>query len=205
MIVTRLSGHLLVMVDAVSMSGEATVESLAEQGSSSNIETLLNTHFSFIWRVFRRGGLCPADADDATQQVFMIASTKLDKMVPRQERAYLYGIARKVEGRVRRSAQRRREVPLEAAGEWSHSSRGPDKDLALSEARNLLDALLAKLPEKLSRILILVEVEELEVAEAASLERIPVGTAASRLRLGRERFRALLEKHTAENPFGDTP
>lgn len=205
MIATRLCGHLLIMVDAVSMSSEATVDSLAEPGSSSNIETLLNTHFSFIWRVFRRGGLCPADADDATQQVFMIASTKLDKMVKSQERAYLYGIARKVQGRVRRGAQRRREVPLEAVEERASSSQGPDKDLALSEARKLLDALLAKLPEKLSRILVLVEVEELEVAEAAALERIPVGTAASRLRLGRERFRALLEKHTAKNPFGGAP
>jgi DNA-directed RNA polymerase specialized sigma24 family protein len=53
-------------------------------------------------------------------------------------------------------------------------------------------------------VLVLVEVEELEVAEVAVLERIPLGTAASRLRLGRERFRTLLAQHAARNPFGDT-
>ncbi len=44
----------------------------------------------------------------------------------------------------------------------------------------------------------LAEIEELEVAEVAVLEDIPVGTAASRLRLGRERFRTLLTKATNE-------
>jgi hypothetical protein len=34
-------------------------------------------------------GFCPPDADDATQQVFMIASTKLDRITPSRERAYL--------------------------------------------------------------------------------------------------------------------
>lgn len=191
------------MADAASMSGHAAVQSLADLNSSANIETLLNAHFSFIWRVFRRSGLCPADADDATQQVFMIASTKYDKLIPGRERAYLYGIALKVQGRMRRTVKRRREVPLEVAGERMNLGQGPDKDLALSDARQLLDELLAKLPEKLRRILVLVEVEELEVADAASLEGIPVGTAASRLRLGRERFRTLLEKHAEQNPFGE--
>jgi RNA polymerase sigma-70 factor (ECF subfamily) len=74
--------------------------------------------------------------------------------------------------------------------------------LALKEAWQLLDELLAKLPEKLRRVMVLAEVEGLEVSEVAQFEGIPVGTAASRLRLGRERFRALLAKHAARNPWG---
>jgi hypothetical protein len=35
--------------------------------------------------------------------------------------------------------------------------------------------------------------------------RIPVGTVASRLRLGREQFRTLLAKHPSKNPFGGEP
>jgi RNA polymerase sigma-70 factor (ECF subfamily) len=65
-----------------------------------------------------------------------------------------------------------------------------------------LDELLAKLPEKLRRALVLAEVEGLEVTEVASLEGIPVGTAASRLRRARERFRAELAKQPSLNPFG---
>jgi RNA polymerase sigma-70 factor (ECF subfamily) len=191
-------------VDVASSSGEAAIVSLPEHDSPSDIETLLSAHFGFIWRVLRRGGLCPADADDATQQVFMIAATKLDRMTRNHERAYLYGIARKVRGRVHRTTQRRREVPIEDAEERADASRGPEQTLAMQDARRLLDDILEKIPEKLRRVLVLVEVEELEVAEVAVLERIPLGTAASRLRLGRERFRTLLAQHAARNPFGDT-
>jgi DNA-directed RNA polymerase specialized sigma24 family protein len=72
----------------------------------------------------------------------------------------------------------------------------------LAEARVLLDELLAKLPDKLRRALVLAEIEGLEVAAIAECEGIPIGTAASRLRLGRERFRALLARKTLQNPFG---
>ena len=91
------------MGDAASACSEVADASVAEDESPSDIETLLNTHFPFIWRVFRRMGFCPADADDATQQVFMIASTKLDRITPNRERAYLYGIALRVQSHARRA------------------------------------------------------------------------------------------------------
>lgn len=202
MIVTAACGHLLIMTDSASAFREAAVDSLAEHESHLDIETLLNAHLGFIWRVFRRMGLGPADADDAAQQVFMIASTKLHKIVPKRERAFLYGIALRVRGHVHRAQRRRREVPLEAAGETTASGKTPEKDLALQDAWQQLDELLAKLPEKLRRTFVLAEIEELEVSEVAQLERIPVGTAASRLRLGREQFRTLLAKQPSKNPFG---
>lgn len=190
------------MTDVASAFRGASVDALAEHESSSDIETLLNAHLGFIWRVFRRMGLCPADADDAAQQVFMIASTKLDKMAPDRERAYLYGIALRVQSHVHRAHRRRREVPIEAAPERIASRGSPEDDLALQGVWQLLDELLAELPEKLRRVFVLTEIEELEVAEVALLEGIPVGTAASRLRLGRERFRALLSARSARSPFG---
>ena len=190
------------MVDAASASSEVADHSLAEDELPSDIETLLNAHFAFIWRVFRRLGLCPADADDATQQVFMIASTKLDRITQRSERAYLYGIALRVRSHARRAERRRREVPVEVAEVPAAPGPAPDTQLALAEAWRLLDELLAEVPDKLRRALVLAEVEGLEVSEIAAFEGIPVGTAASRLRLGRERFRALLAKQPSRNPFG---
>src|SRR5690606_16925385 len=166
-----------------------------------DIEVLLNTHLGFIWRVLRRMGLCPADADAAAQQVFMIAASKLDQIPPKRERAYLYGVALRVRSHVHRTQQRRREVSLETAEEGPSTEASPEKDQILREAWETLDELLASLPEKLRRVFVLSEIEELEVAEVAALEHIPVGTAASRLRLGRERFRALLAKQSARNPF----
>ncbi len=167
----------------------------------SDIETLLNAHFEFIWRVLRRMGLLPADADDAAQQVFMIAAGKLDQMTPGKERAYLYGIALRVKSHAHRARRRRREVAEEAAGDPTCEAPTADRIVELRQARDLLDELLERLPEKLRRTLILAEIEELEVGEVATLEQIPVGTAASRLRLARARFRELLLKHKERNPF----
>jgi RNA polymerase sigma-70 factor (ECF subfamily) len=193
------------MVDAASACSEVAVEPLTEDELPSDIDTLLSAHFAFIWRVFRRLGFGPADADDATQQVFMIASTKLHRILPKRERAFLYGIALRVRGHARRAQQRRREVLVEDVETPALQAAGPDTQAALAQAWRLLDELLAELPDKLRRALVLAEIEGLEVTEIASLENIPVGTAASRLRLARERFRAVLEKHPSKNPFEGRP
>ncbi|HEY6816808.1 MAG TPA: RNA polymerase sigma factor [Croceibacterium sp.] len=178
---------------------------MTEDEPISDIDALLNAHFAFIWRVCRRLGFAPADADDATQQVFMIASTKLDRIMPQRERAFLYGIALRVRGHARRAQRRRREVLVEDVEASAWPAAGPDTQAALAEAWRLLDELLAELPDKLRRALVLAEIEGLEVTEIASFENIPVGTAASRLRLARERFRSILDKHPSKNPFGGRP
>jgi DNA-directed RNA polymerase specialized sigma24 family protein len=69
----------------------------------------------------------------------------------------------------------------------------------------LLAELLSQLPDKLRRALVLAEIEELEVQAIAELECIPVGTAASRLRLARKRFLELLEAAKHKNPFAEEP
>jgi RNA polymerase sigma-70 factor (ECF subfamily) len=75
----------------------------------------------------------------------------------------------------------------------------PDDRVACFRARKLLDELLAAMPPPLRRVLVLAELEQCSVPEIAEYEGIPLGTAASRLRLARERFGALLGKH--DHPF----
>jgi RNA polymerase sigma-70 factor (ECF subfamily) len=57
------------------------------------------------------------------------------------------------------------------------------------------------LPDELRRVLVLVEIEQLEVAQVAAVEGIPIGTAASRLRRARQLFREALERVPQRNPF----
>jgi len=190
------------VVDAASARSEVGVASLAEDDASPDIDALLNAHFAFIWRVFRRFGLESADADDATQRVFMIASTKLEHIEAGRERAFLYGIAVRVRSHALRAHRRRREVLVDVIEASPAPGPAPDVQIELAEARLLLDELLGKLPDKLRRVLVLAEIEGLDVAAIAECEGVPVGTAASRLRLGRERFRALLAKKSSHNPFG---
>ena len=206
MIVARRSGHWLVMEDSIrSCSDTALTGSSAKQQAREQFEGLVAEHSAFIWRVLRRLGLAPADADDATQQVFMIAARKLRRIAPDRGRAYLYAVALRVAANARRGLRRRREVLGEPVDAPTPEGRGPEEMTELSRARALLDDLLDQLPEQLRRVLVLAEIEQLEVAEIAALESIRVGTAASRLRRARARFRELLAAADSRNPFKGEP
>ena len=171
-------------------------------GREARLNALITDHFDFIWRQLRHQGLASHDADDAAQQVFMIATQKLDDITPGAERSFLYGTALRVSANRRRAARR-----IEAGGDRTldalvSPAAAPDAETDLRRAWSLLDELLASLPGELSRVLALAEVEELKVSDIAALEGIPVGTAASRLRRAREEFGRLLRASKHKNPFG---
>ena len=161
-----------------------------------DFSALVRAEIDFVWRQLRRLGLSRADADDATQQVFMVASRRRAELVAGKERSFLYGTAVRVAANVRRGLQRRREVDAPPS-EPALDAPLPDEVVERRRARALLDSLLAQLPEELSRVLVLAEVEQLTVAAIAELEGIPAGTAASRLRRARAAFRELLAQHPA--------
>ncbi|MEI9939429.1 MAG: sigma-70 family RNA polymerase sigma factor [Pseudomonadota bacterium] len=176
------------------------------QGAMSglSIDSLVAQYYGFIWRVLRGLGLSRTDAEDATQQVFMIAARKLDDIAPDHARSFLYGAALRVANNARRGLRRRREVlGSEASEEPEPEARGPEKMAELVQARRLLAQVLAQLQEKHRRMIVLAEIEQLEVPEIALLEGVPIGTAASRLRVAREKFRALLGAVRDQNPFGE--
>jgi RNA polymerase sigma-70 factor (ECF subfamily) len=145
-------------------------------------------HFAFVWRVLRRFGLAPADADDAAQRVMMVATQRLDDIRPGQERAFLYRTSAFIAARERRGRRRRREDPgVELDGE-SHPGGDPEALLVERRALERLDAVLAGMPDDLRAAFVLFEIEGLSKAEVAEALDIPAGTAASRLRRAREEF-----------------
>src|SRR5687768_17145524 len=72
---------------------------------------MVEQHFDFIWRTLRRLGVGEADADDATQEVFLVASRKLEEVAVTKERSFLFGTALRVASTHRRTSSRRRESP----------------------------------------------------------------------------------------------
>ena len=172
--------------------------------SGLSINSLVAQQYGFVWRILRGLGLSRTDAEDATQQVFMIAARKLEDIDPDRARSFVYGAALRVANNARRGLRRRREVlDYETSDEPELESRGPEKMAELVQARLLLSQILDKLPENQRRVIVLAEIEQLEVPEIAALEGVPVGTAASRLRIAREKFRSLLAGMRDQNPFGD--
>lgn len=171
-----------------------------------SIESLVAEHYRFVWRVLRGFGLSAADADDAAQRVFMTAARKLSSIESGRARSFVYGVALREANNTRRGLRRRRETQEDSERDDAEPEpRGPERQAQLSQARALLQELLGQLPEPLRRVLILAELEQLEVPEIARLESIPVGTAASRLRLARQRFRELSESARDRNPFSGQP
>lgn len=175
-------------------------------GAALTIDSLVAEHYRFVWRVLRGFGLSPADADDAAQRVFMTAARKLSRIDPPRARSFVYGVALREANNARRGLRRRREVSSELEHDDAEpESQGPEKRAALRQGRELLQELLQQLPPPLRRVLILAELEQLAVPEIASLEQVPVGTAASRLRLARQRFREFLDAARERNPFAVEP
>jgi RNA polymerase sigma-70 factor (ECF subfamily) len=181
-------------------SSEPRASARTPETTEARLTELVTQHFEFIWRLLRRSGLDRSDADDATQQVFMILTQKLDRIRPGSERSFLYGAALRVAANVRRGNRRRASEP--APMDVQAPGGGPERRAELGRAWALLDELFARLAPELGRVLALAEIEQLEMKEIAELEQIPMGTAASRLRRARERFQSLLEELGARRPFG---
>lgn len=131
--------------------------------------------------------------------MFITVAQKLDQVTAGNERTYLYGTALRFAANFRRKSRRReRHHGLTADVELAPS----DDDVSRRvEAQDLLDRVLATLPPPLARVLVLSAIEGWELSEIASAERIPTGTAASRLRRAKLRVREELERLGHLNPF----
>ena len=155
----------------------------------ARLRRMLDESFDFIWRSLRRFGLSDDRADDAAQQVFIIASRKLDMIRPDAERSFLFGTAMRVASDMRRSAVARREIAhADPAGDLADTSSSPDDLIDQRRAREMLDGVLHAMEEDLRAVFVLFELEEMPTAEIAALLAIPPGTVASRLRRAREEF-----------------
>jgi RNA polymerase sigma-70 factor (ECF subfamily) len=159
----------------------------------ATLARLLNQHFRMVWRALRRLGVPEHAVDDAAQEVFLVASRKLDDIEAGRERRFLYGVALRVAANARRARAARPEVPLaELVEEAAAGAPNPESLLDQKRARELLDVALETMPDELRTAFVLFELEGCTGPEVAELCDIPLGTAASRLRRAREAFRAIV-------------
>jgi len=168
----------------------------------ARVRALVTEHFDFVWRSLLRLGVPRADAEDALQQVFLVASRKIDEIVPGRERAFLFGTAFRIASRTRRTQQRRREVLDGEAADRLDPGPGADELVDRARARAELDAILDGLPIDLRAVFVLFELEQATTGEIAALLDLPKGTVASRLRRAREEFQAAVRRSAAR---GRTP
>jgi RNA polymerase sigma-70 factor (ECF subfamily) len=164
------------------------------------LRQILDENFTFIWRSLRRLGLTNDQADDAAQQVFVVASRRIDAIQLGSERSFLLGTAIRVASDVRRSAAYRREIVHPDPGAELEGGVRPDELLEHHRARAALDGVLEEMELDLRTVFILYELEEMTTGEIATLLAIPSGTVASRLRRAREDFQARVARLQAAPP-----
>jgi RNA polymerase sigma-70 factor, ECF subfamily len=178
------------MVDAALGAHSEPLAGTQRDAAGTRIRAMVDAYFHVVWRSLRRLGVEPGAVDDAAQQVFLVATRKLDGIEPDGERAYLLGIAVRVASDARRARRRRREVPdtEDLAAEQETSVPSAEELVDQKRARVLLDQVLATMPEELRDVFVLFEVEGIGVAQIATSLGIPVGTVGSRIRRARELF-----------------
>lgn len=159
----------------------------------ARLRAMRHEHFEFVWRSVRRLGVPESDADDATQQVFIVAAGKLGAIALGSERAFLFGAALRVASHVRRAHRRRGEVTY-TVPEPEDGAPSAEELIDRRRARALLDEVLESLPMEVRAVFVLFELEEMTLSEIAALLGIPPGTAASRLRRGRELFQSAVAR-----------
>ncbi len=171
------------------------VQPLTAAERQARLTELLHGHHASVWRTLRRFGVSEDRADDAAQEVFIIAARKLELVRDGCERKYLLQIAIRVAANHRRAVRARPETPDELALE-SQCDPAPSADSLLQQKRlrALVDAVLSRWSPELRTAFVLFELEGLSVPEIAELTETKLGTVASRLREGRKLFRAAVTR-----------
>lgn len=135
-----------------------------------------------------------AAADDLVQDCLERVVGHWDRRRSDDARSWIFAILHNLAANfLRRKARRGRHLPLDEA-EAAMPAQPATQDQALAHKDVL--AALDRLPEDQKTVLLLISVEEMTYAQAASILDVPIGTVMSRLARGRERLRAVLESGT---------
>lgn len=160
---------------------------MSEANSHPGIHELIEEHYQMLFRFAWRLSGSREDAEDLTQQTFLIAQRKLHQLQdPKAVRSWLCTILRH---HFLRSIERP-TASLEAVPEPDDTDAVPDE--FDSEA---LQSALNELPEEFRTTLVLFYFGDFSYKEIAQQLDVPLGTVMSRLARGREQLKQKLIAH----------
>jgi len=167
------------------------------------LAALFQEHARFIWRVVAGHGVAPADVQDVTQEVFLVAFRKLDDWDPARSAAasWLYAIAIRVAANHRRRAHLRHESP----GALPQIAVSVDPTGAIERTRLLaqLDAALAEMEPRRRDVFIMYEIAEQSMHDVARAAGCPLKTAYKRLYAARREVAARFGVAWGNPPEGE--
>jgi RNA polymerase sigma-70 factor (ECF subfamily) len=182
----------------------SAAESVEIAPPSFDFDSVYEEHFSFVWRMARRIGVAEESLDDVCQEVFFVVHKRLDQFAGRSSlKTWVFGILHNVVLVHRRSLGRkspthRSATPAIDPETLADANASPYDRLSTAEAGHIARRLLDGLDEDKRTILVLVEIEEMSVAEVAKAMNVNVNTAPARLRAARKQFTQAVNRYRAQ-------
>ena len=186
-------------VRALIESVDANAPSVATPGL--DFSEIFRAYAPFVWRLLRRLGVAEADANDISQEVFVIVHRKLAQIASAASvRSFVYGVCVRTASDYRRSARVRRERTVAEVPEQRTHAR-QDTELENRQARQLLHEILSRMTDLKRETFILYELEELSMTEIAEALGCPLPTAYSRLHAARAEVQdAFARRYAGKEP-----
>lgn len=178
---------------------EAELIKRAKHGDSAAYGELVSWHYDGVIRVVYH--LCgdAQVAQDAAQDAFIRAWSKLGEYQPRGPfRSWVYRIAANAALDALRRKPGERLDDGEGPGSLTERTPGPEAAYLEKERAQALQAAVRALPAAARAVLVLREYGELSYEEIAAALDIPAGTVMSRLSYARGRLRELLRAYQRE-------
>jgi len=146
--------------------------------------------YNLSWRMLGNA----QDAEDATQETFVLAWQSLPRFKGGDFKTWLLRIASNVCIDRLRANRRHQTVPLDELLKDPMVSQleSPEEGVLREELAELLNRCLLALPEKQRLVVILADVQGLSYEEIAQITGTSLGTVKSRLNRGRMNLRSLL-------------
>ena len=152
---------------------------------------LFDRYYHFVWSNTLRLGVPIDSVDDVVQDVFVVVHARLNTIEqPESLRSWLYGVVRRTARTYRRGQHRWNARRSEFEENVSFLQTSPLDLAQLSDGRRLLLSVLRDIDPLRREVFVLAELEEMTVPEIAEALAIPLNTAYSRLRSGRQDFNA---------------
>ena len=159
---------------------DLAAENSAAPGEPAAVDlpALIAAHHAALYRYAYRLSGCAAEAEDLTQQSFLIAQRKLHQLREAERAgAWLFAVLRSC---FLKSLRRQRPIPAAALNLEVEEFAGPTPQVDEVD-RERLAAALADLPDEFRLVLLMFYFEELSYQEIAKQLEIPIGTVMSRL------------------------
>jgi RNA polymerase sigma-70 factor (ECF subfamily) len=177
------------------MKSPPTPQSPSSEGPANDFfRAIFDAEGQYVWKTLRRLGARPSDTEDLASEVWLTVHRRLDTYDRgRPIRPWLFGIAFRVVTAERRLAHHRREVLADGdtgghrpEDRFASPAPAADEQLSAQDAHRLVLDALQLVDVDRRAILVMHDMDDAPMKEIAETLGVPVNTAYSRLRLGRE-------------------